>query len=787
VTPRSWRAWAAGLVLVMAIIVCVGGGPLRADTPPTDTPAAAPTLAATAAPTALPSGLSSGVTTGQWTFAEPPLASWLDSLISTIFTGFSRIINGSVAAAQWLFLILSAITILWAGVRWMLSTTPLEEVVADAYQRLVRAALMYALIGCAFVGPGGSGMGWFPAIVNGIIAFAQGASGVSVITSSTSFLSTSGSTSPGTLILSGYTPGDVLTMFWNIATFILASAFNGQSVTNLLTGAFTGATGLWIVTALIAAASALGVLWLGCRVAFKYFLTLFKAYTIASQAYLMGFLGMESTSTLGTGIFNAAINLGIETGVLIIVVGVFKTFLYLAVTAMNAGLDLTHTLVGNASTLSPLVGGMAQVVEQNADAGVRLVCVLMLDALVVLFYYAVEQVPESAAHALSGRLDVRVGEFMSRMASGSGAVKIGGLAAGAGAGLAGGAMAAKALGTGAALAGSGAGGGAAPMASRLKAALTGAAQGGFMTGGPAGAIGGALQAFSASGGSGGSGGGAVGSVSGRGSKGQKFANAEFSPKGDHGSSSTSTGEGGRESSPDAGAGPQTSSNGSSRNAGQGGARVVDGEAGGMRGSDPRPRTTGSPDVAPGESSSVNAPDGEVRVTGGGSRVVDARTVGGGGGGGATSSAAGGGRSSGADRASTAGGGTSSGGGGNADSGAGDDGNASGAPAGGGSTATAGGGNATNRQTTGRQQQGGGGSSPHNTAHNGPPSGGQEGGGGQNGGAFAGAMGGMTMQNMMQMQMYRQLLGLSGGLNPKRPPLDNIEHPGAQINMAGLHK
>ena len=126
----------------------------------------------------------------------------------------------------------------------MMSSTPLEEVVADAYQRLVRSAIMYALIGCAFVGPGGSGLGWFPAIVNGIIAFAQGASGVSVVTTSTTFLSTSGS-SPGTLILSGYTPGDVLTMFWNIATFVLASAFNGQSVTNLLTGAFTGATGLW--------------------------------------------------------------------------------------------------------------------------------------------------------------------------------------------------------------------------------------------------------------------------------------------------------------------------------------------------------------------------------------------------------------------------------------------------------------------------------------------------------------------------------------------------------------
>ena len=218
------------------------------------------------------------------------------------------------------------------------------------------------------------------------------------------------------------------------------------------------------MTALIAAGSAIGILWLGCKVSFKYFLTLFKAYVIASQSYLMGFLGMESTSALGTGIFNAAINLGIETGVLIIVVGVFKTFLYLAITAMNAGLDLTNTVVGNAGNLSPLVGALAQVAEPNANEGVRLVCVLMLDALVVLFYYAVELVPEYAAHALSGRLDVRPGEFMSRIASGSGAVRVAGAAAGVGAGLAGGAIAVKALGTGAGLAG--AGGGAAPMASR---------------------------------------------------------------------------------------------------------------------------------------------------------------------------------------------------------------------------------------------------------------------------------------------------------------------------------
>jgi hypothetical protein len=388
----SWRAWAAGLVLALAFTVGVGGASVRADTP-TDTPTAAPTQAATAAPTALPSGISSGVTTGKWTFAEPPVASWLDALINSIFSGFGKIINGAVAAAQWLFLILTAITLLWAGIRWMMSTTPLEEVVADAYQRLVRSAIMYALIGCAFVGPGGTGLGWFPAIVNGIIAFAQGASGVSVVTTTSTFLSTSGSTSPGTFILSGYTPGDVLTMFWNISTFVLASAFNGESVTNLLTGAFTGATGLWIVTALVAAASALGVLILGCKVAFKYFLTLFKAYIIASQSYLMGFLGMESTANLGTGMFNAAINLGIETGALIIVVGVFKSFLYIAITAMNAGLDLTQTVVGAAGTLSPLVGGMAKLVEPNADEGVRLVCVLMLDALVVLFYYAAELVP----------------------------------------------------------------------------------------------------------------------------------------------------------------------------------------------------------------------------------------------------------------------------------------------------------------------------------------------------------------------------------------------------------
>lgn len=747
----SWRFCAAGVILLLALTIGAGG-PLRADAQ-SAVATALPTVAPSAAPTALPSGLASGVTTGQWAFAEPPLASWLDALINTIFSGFGKIINGAVAAAQWLFLILTAITVLWAGVRWMMSSTPLEEVVADAYQRLVRSAIMYALIGCAFVGPGGSGLGWFPAIVNGIIAFAQGASGVSVVTTSTTFLSTSGS-SPGTLILSGYTPGDVLTMFWNIATFVLASAFNGQSVTNLLTGAFTGATGLWIVTALIAAASAIGILWLGCKVSFKYFLTLFKAYVIASQSYLMGFLGMESTSALGTGIFNAAINLGIETGVLIIVVGVFKTFLYLAITAMNAGLDLTNTVVGNAGNLSPLVGALAQVAEPNANEGVRLVCVLMLDALVVLFYYAVELVPEYAAHALSGRLDVRPGEFMSRIASGSGAVRVAGAAAGVGAGLAGGAIAVKALGTGAGLAG--AGGGAAPMASRLKAAVTGGAQGGFMTGGPSGAIGGALQAFWASGG-GGAPGAPVGSVSGGGgSRGQRFANAEFSPgKGDHAQGSGSSSDAGQEPSADAGGKRQADA--PAQGGGQGGARIVDGEGtGGLRGAAAGGRTSsGSPGVAPADSSTVNAPEGEVRVTGGGSRVVDARTSGGGGGGG-----------------------SSSGGGGSSDQ-----------SAAGGSTATAGSGNATNRQTTGGQQQGSGGSSPQNTAHNSSPSGGQEGGGGQDGGAqYAASMpGGMTMQNMMQMQMYRQLLGLSGKLNPQRPPLDNIEHPAAQINMAGLHR
>jgi hypothetical protein len=419
--------------------------------------------------------------------------------------------NNSIALAQKLFAALAVVRILWILTRWATSSQPLEEVVAEGYMTLVRVGLLYTLIGCTFTMPGG-GPGWFPLIVGGIIGMAQQASGVEVIKQY--------NITSVTNITNGFSCGSVFTFFWNISIFVLKASFSGQSVANILTGMFTGATAIWIVSALLGSVSALGVLWLGCRITFRYFLTLFEAYLIASQAFLMGFLGGGSMfEGIGMGVFNAAMNIGIETAALVVVIGVFKGFLTLVMTQLNLAFVIGNSSIP--SDFSFMITGAS--VTSYTSAGIKLVAILLLDAFVILFSYAVEDVPGKAARALSGRLDVRPGEFIQYAKNNSAAIKTAeGVAALAAGGVAAGMLAKGAL------------SGGATMVDRARSAAGGALQGfaiGGVSGAVRGAVVGALTAQDGGGQQKKSRGGGGTQAERESNETKPFSNAEFAPKG----------------------------------------------------------------------------------------------------------------------------------------------------------------------------------------------------------------------------------------------------------------
>ena len=432
--------------------------------PPSPAPIATAAPAASATPQPLPSGL--GISSSDWSFQDTPVSGWLDGLAGQVFGAFSTIMTKSIQLAQTLFYILAITEFGWTCGKWVISSTPLEEVVAEAYLKLIRVGLLYLLIGCTFTFPNGS-PGWFPSIVGMIIGMAQTASGISIIGT----YALNGSLN----LTAGFSPGDVFTFFWNIAIFIIKTAFTQQSIGNLFVGTFTGATAVWMVTALLAITSGLGVMVLGIYTSFKYFATMFKAYVIASQAYLQGFLGSSVTASSGSGLFNAALNLGIELGALIVIMGVMKSFLALTLGAMNLGFLAAYTEAGKFGPAGAVVFGSI------GSDGVRLVAILVLDTLVVLWAYLVKTIPEQAAAGITGRLDVRPEEMLAHMKAASTPLKtisaVGSAIAGA---------------LGVKMLGGSAKGDSPSIMDRAKGAATGAIQGALFAG-PEGALGGALM------------------------------------------------------------------------------------------------------------------------------------------------------------------------------------------------------------------------------------------------------------------------------------------------------
>jgi hypothetical protein len=592
-----------GAVLLLCALALISSAPAIAQTsiesvdvpvglptvpPASAAPIATPAPAAVATPQPLPSGL--GVSSSDWSFQNTPVSAWLDGLAGQIFGAFSAIMNKSIQLAQTLFYILAITELGWACGKWAISSTPLEEVVAEAYLKLIRVGLLYLLIGCTFTFPNGS-PGWFPSIVGMIIGMAQSASGVSIMPGPYSL--------NGSLNLtSGFSPGDVFTFFWNIAVFIIKSAFTQQSIGNLFVGAFTGATAVWMLTAGLAIMSGLGVMILGIYTSFKYFATMFKAYMVASQSYLQGFLGSSVTASSGSGLFNAALNLGIEMGALIVIMGVMKSFLALALNAMNLGFLTVNQTAG---TYGP-VGSV--VINSIGTEGVRLVAILIIDTLVVLWAYLVKTIPEQAAAGITGRLDVRPEEMLAHMKSASSPIKA---ASAVGSAIAGG--------VGVKMLGGSSEGGSPSLMDRAKGAATGAVQGALFAG-PEGAIGGALMgamsaksekaATSAEEGTV-SGGGP--SSSGAESGGESsFANREFAPKGGAPENPT----------PDVAGSDSSDETADERD-------LVGAGTGGGR-SGPSKRAAGGGSVVDGSSTQISHGDDRVEETGGGATPTESGHV-----------------------------------------------------------------------------------------------------------------------------------------------------------------
>jgi hypothetical protein len=363
---------------------------------------APPTPLPTAAPNPSASGAVPGIAASDFSMQTVPLAAWLDSVANGVFGILGGILTAGIRFAQYVFFLLAGLEFTILFVRWAASTRPLEEVVADAYFRAVQSGILYVVIGMTFTMPDGS-PGWFPSILGGIIGIAQGAIGLTMFTVGSGSNLLTGNT--------GWMPGDFFTLFWNIGILFLKQAFLSPSIIELFTGGFTGATALWLVTAGMAILSAGSILLLGANISFRIFVTMFEAYLTASQCYLQGFLGSRITSGIGAGMFNLAFNLGVEMGAIVVVSGVFKTLLVAALNAMNLGaLAAGTSIVSKINTLI-LTSPMSSVTSN----GLRIVIMLLVDVLIVGWWYTMKRVPEIAARAISGQIKANPQEIVAEV------------------------------------------------------------------------------------------------------------------------------------------------------------------------------------------------------------------------------------------------------------------------------------------------------------------------------------------------------------------------------------
>ena len=396
-----------------------------------------------------------------------------DSLLTPLTSWFAGIMDTSTHIGHVIFSLLAGISLIMSAIR--LASGSLEDGVTGVFRKFLSITLLLMLIDDTFVFPNGS-PGWFPLLLGMFSAIGTQLGGTQMAQLSTIPCSGPAATCATVAWSLSITPGGIIdegvafaSQIWNS---VLASLWS-----NLFVALIPGYGGMLLMglVVIITLITSVGVILTMAFVAARFFSTLVKVYILGSQAFLLGFLGLEATAAMGTGLIALVFNVGIELAVLQVIIGIFEPMVQTF--AVKIVTTPWFTVAGVAVPFNPLA--VVNTIGQ----------LLALDVGIALWVYLVKSVPAIAQGAVSGSW---VLDFQRAASSVAGSSVVGRFASGSGLSKgAAGAVTAIAGNRFSSGGGQGGAGGSPGIGDRIKGGAEGALRG-LVVGGPEGALAGAV-------------------------------------------------------------------------------------------------------------------------------------------------------------------------------------------------------------------------------------------------------------------------------------------------------
>lgn len=350
--------------------------------------AAPPETIPTPEPTAVPT-----IDPGTFKVPKSIFEPLLDGLLKSITSQITPFLNKVTQLGFWIYSVIAAISIALTVLQsFILGEYSFAAVARYLYWRIVEWGIWGLIIRYTWSGIGPDNVGWFSAIVS---MFADVASKVAGIDAS---FSTSGGWNLDVL------PGKIADLGVGLFSAIMAMVSIGKGgfwdvLGRTLDGTVLLSFALWLFGLI----SALYALFVCGSIAFKYLWTVVKVYVLGCLSFIQGFAGSRRLSGIAGSYQNAAIPMGAELAVTIILVGIMWHVIVGLTQALGfqSALDFIGNPPGPGGTLP---GHLADVAYTAASLAV-------LDLALTLWAYAMWRVPKDVADLFAGRIQVSNGEL----------------------------------------------------------------------------------------------------------------------------------------------------------------------------------------------------------------------------------------------------------------------------------------------------------------------------------------------------------------------------------------
>lgn len=405
--------------LVALLFVLVGGRAL-ASVADTQVPLIVPNTVTGANPFALSEPAATTETVPQDGLVTPapvatpgpsPASIGDTGIISTLITkllqqawhGIADAANAAQTVGARLYVLIAIISLTLAAIPIMLNGDHHLGVVRLTIERVVETSLWIGVITNTW-----TGLGWFPALISSGAYLGAYLSGLN-----TNFNVTSGWDLD-------VLPGNLLNFGGQLFGAILgATVFTPHGILSFVTGAFNGTFYLQCVVVLMGLATA-GWAFLGfAYAALRLTICVLKVYLLAPLSVLQALAASRRMGSYGGSYFAGSLVLGIETMLVLVIVGLFynsikgEATFFQALWAATSPEQMCKNIFQNPASILSCVASLSGYTQNP----VSIAGLFSIDITTFGFMWALRDVPRLAADAIQGRFTASTQELVQQLKS----------------------------------------------------------------------------------------------------------------------------------------------------------------------------------------------------------------------------------------------------------------------------------------------------------------------------------------------------------------------------------